>query len=648
MQMRDLAQNRKMAIFAGVMLAMLLGALDSTIVGPAMPQIIQHLGGMNLYSWVFTIYSLASTIAIPIVGKLSDLYGRKWFYLGGIAIFLFGSAACGAAGSAWLDSAFTTLTGSPHDMLQLIIFRGIQGLGGGMMMANGMAIVGDLFAPRERARYQGMMGAVFGLASVVGPMIGGWLTDGPGWRWIFYVNLPVGIVALAILFLSMPQPERGQQHRVDWWGATALTLGLTPLLLALNWGGNEYGWGSRTIIGLFIGAAVALLLFILRETRASEPILDMSLFRDRSFSASMIVLFLSGVGMFGSIMFLPTFMQLVQGASASKSGSLLMPMMLSLITGSILTGQAIARTGRYKAFGVVGLAIASVGMFFLSRLQVDSSHAFVIGAMLAVGFGVGVTMPLFTISLQSQFPTRLGEVTGALQFFRSIGGTVGVALLGGVMNSSMRVDLASRMGEKGVPALQMLWQPGTGPFSPEGLKVMFEKLADKLPSGGESFFTNFIGSLRTVVFGSIPSSFDPSNLLNTSVLKNVGDVVAAVSGKLPPAMAAQLKLTEAWDSVTYALKASLTTGVADAFLYGTMLLALAVVAMLFVREVPLSGKPHLDTASEIATEILVEEAVQPAEHEPVIVGDLPAEYDGAPAEAQAAAGSDDAAGETRA
>ena len=333
-------------------------------------------------------------------------------------------------------------------MFQLILFRGIQGIGGGAMMANGMAIIGDLFEARERARYQGLMGAVFGLASVLGPPLGGWLTDTFSWRWIFYINIPIGIVALTVLAVTMPRPEPGQQHRVDWWGAAALTTGLVPLLLALNWGGSVYAWNSATIITLLGFSALALFAFVMRELRASEPILDVTLFRDRSFSASMTVLFLSGVGMFGSIMFLPTFMQIVQGRSASGSGSLLMPMLIAMIGSSILTGQLIARTGRYKVFGLVGMGVAAVGMFMLSRLTPETSNLMLAFDMVCVGVGIGATMPLFTISLQSQFPTRMGEVTGALQFFRSIGGTVGVALLGGVMNAAFARELGVLLTEQ--------------------------------------------------------------------------------------------------------------------------------------------------------------------------------------------------------
>ncbi len=564
MHMRELPHRRKMYILAGVLLAMLLGALDATIVGPAMPNIVRDLGGMAMLAWVFTIYSLTSTITIPIVGKLSDLYGRKWFYVGGISLFLVGSALSGAAGEPIVNSLLKPF-GAPNAMLQLIIFRGIQGIGGGMMMANGMAIIGDLFEPRERARYQGLMGAVFGLASVLGPPLGGWLTDAASWRWIFYINLPVGVLALAVLMVAMPKPEHGQQHRVDWWGATALTAGLVPLLLALNWGGSVYPWGSATIIGLFAFAAVALAAFVYRELHASEPILDVRLFGDRGFSASMIVLFLSGVGMFACIMFLPLFMQIVQGRTASGSGALLMPLMLGMVFASIVTGQLIARTGRYKVFGLVGMGLAAIGMFMLSRLGIGTPNSEVVLAMITVGAGVGITMPLFTISLQSQFPTRIGEVTGALQFFRSIGGTVGVALLGGVMNAAFARELTALVARDAAKFGQVA--PLLAKLTAEPAKLLnageLEKLAAQVPPQAKELLVPFFADIRI----------------------------------------------------------ALANGIAEAYLIGFVLMVGAFVAMWFVREVPLSGKPHLDSAAEIGTEILAEESVQPSEHEPVIVGE---------------------------
>jgi EmrB/QacA subfamily drug resistance transporter len=565
MHVRDLPHPRKLSILAGVLLAMLLGALDATIVGPAMPNIVRELGGMSLLSWVFTIYSLTSTITIPIVGKLSDLYGRKWFYLGGITIFLTGSALSGAAGEPWLNSIFTSLTGAPQQMFQLILFRGIQGIGGGAMMANGMAIIGDLFEARERARYQGLMGAVFGLASVLGPPLGGWLTDSFTWRWIFYINIPIGVVALVVLATTMPRPEPGQQHRIDWLGAAALTAGLVPLLLALNWGGSVYAWGSGTVLGLLGFSALALGAFVFRELKASEPILDMTLFADRGFSASMVVLFLSGVGMFGAIMFLPTFMQVVLGASASSSGSLLMPMLIAMIASSILTGQLIARIGRYKVFGLLGMGVAALGMFLLSRITPEVSGLSLAIYMVLVGLGIGSTMPLFTISLQSQFPTRMGEVTGALQFFRSIGGTVGVALLGGVMNATFARELGTVLQTQ---------KSNFGSAYP-----LLSKLAE-----------------------------EPGKLLNAGAMQ-------ALAASLP---ASAKPLLEPFFAD---VKVALTTGIANAFLWGAALMALAFVAMWFVREVPLFGKPHLDTVAEIGSELFAEEAVQPAEHEPHLMGE---------------------------
>ncbi len=565
MHMRDLPHRSKMYILAGVLLAMMLGALDATIVGPAMPNIVRELGGMQSLSWVFVIYALASTIAIPIVGKLSDLYGRKYFYLGGVTVFLAGSTLCGTAGSAWLDGIFTAITGAPHDMLQLIVFRGIQGLGGGTMMANGMAVIGDLFAPRERGRYQGLMGGVFGLASVIGPAVGGWLTDNLSWRWIFFVNVPIGLLALSVLAVVMTKPEPGRSHSVDWWGSLALSVGLVPLLLALNWGGSKYAWGSGAIVGLFAVALASLVTFGFLERRASEPILDLALFRDRGFSASMVVLFFSGVGMFGSIMFLPLFLQVVVGRSASSSGALLTPMMLGLVAASIITGQLISRTGRYKIFGIVGLPIAATGMFFLSRLTVETSNGSVALYMILLGVGLGATMPLFTISLQSQYPKRIGEVTAAQQFFRSMGGTVGVALLGGVMNSVFARELT------------VLTQRDASSFGPAAAQL--------------SALTN-----------------EPAKLLNAGALQ-------AIAAKMPPE--AQPLLERFFADV----KEALATGISRTFFWGFILIALAFLAMWFVREVPLVDRLHLDGASEIGAEILAEEAVQPAEHEPVIIGE---------------------------
>lgn len=563
--LRDMPRRRKAVVFAGVLLALLLGALDQTIVGPAMPQIVRELGGMQLLAWIFTIYSLTSTIAVPIVGKLSDLYGRKWFYVGGIVLFMVGSVMCGGAGSGAFNALFEPLGLTP--MIQLIVARAVQGVGGGMMMANGMALVGDLFEPRERGKYQGFTGAVFGLASVLGPALGGWLTDFATWRWIFFVNVPLGVLAIVVLWFGMPRPQTGQRHSVDWWGAVALVTGLVPLLLALNWGGSEFSWTSVTILALLGFALALLVVFVLRERRASEPILDMALFGDRAFSMSMLVLFLSGVGLFGSIMFLPLFMQVVQGASAAASGQLLIPMMVSMVTGSILCGQLIARTGRYKWLGVAGLGLASAGMFLLSRLHVGVAPSTLMLNMVMIGFGMGVTMPLFAISLQAQFQTRIGEVTAAVMFFRSIGGTVGVALLGGVMNAAFGRNLdrlLTRDAEK------------LGSFGP-----MLERLTT-----------------------------EPSKLLNEGAID-------AIAASIPPE-AQQVMVTFVAD-----LRLALADAIAETFLIGAVMMTLAFLAflaMVAVREVPLEAKVKAPgSPEEMGGELIVSSGVQPAEHEPVLI-----------------------------
>lgn len=554
----DLPHRRKMLILSGVLTAMLLSALDGTIVGPAMPTIVRDLGGIALLAWVFTVYSLASTIAVPIVGKLSDLYGRKWFYLGGILVFVAGSMLSGAAGEPWMNAIF----GGADAMTQLIVCRAIQGLGGGMLMANGMALVGDMFNPRERGKYQGLFGGVFGFASVLGPAVGGWLTDAVSWRWIFYLNVPVGIVAFALLALALPTPEKGQKHAVDWWGALALATGLVPLLVALNEGGTTWGWTSPTMLALLGAAAVALALFVLRETRAAEPILSMRFFKDRNFTLSMTVLFFSGVAQFGAIMFLPLFQQVVMGKSASSSAGLLTPMLVSMVIASVASGRIISRTGRYKWLGVGGLAVAVLGIAMLSRLGMETSSLYLMASMVLLGAGIGVTNPLFTISMQAAYPSQIGVVTAAVQFFRSIGGTVGVALLGGTLNAAFAKNLTA------------LVVSHAGSFG--ALEPTFVKLAER-----------------------------PESLLNSGG-------AAALMAQFPAE--AQALVTAFLGDVQLAYASS----IGRVFLIGLGLLVVALGAMLLLGEVPLTAHVPRASLEELGKELLAEEAVLPEDQEPEI------------------------------
>ncbi len=407
-------------IIASVMLGILLAALDQTIVGTAMPRIVADLGGLSHYAWVFTAYMLASTVTVPIYGKLSDIYGRRWFFIGGMVLFLAGSA----------------LSGMSQTMTQLILFRALQGFGAGAMMPIAFAIIGDVFPPSERGKWQGLTSGMFGIASIIGPTLGGWLTDNLGWRWVFYVNMPVGAIAIATAFFGLPKIRSNRKHTIDYYGAAALVAGAVPMLLAFSWAGDKYAWVSTQIIGMLVFSAVMIALFIFIESRAEEPILSPNLFRNRIFTVSNLASFLIAGGMFGAIMYLPLFVQGVMGDSATDSGAVLTPMMLGFVVSSIVGGQVMSRTGRYKKLALASLVLAVVGMFLFSRMSVDATKGELVRNMILTGLGIGTTMSLFTIVVQNAFPLkRMGEVTASLQFFRNIGGTLGVAILGSLMNS---------------------------------------------------------------------------------------------------------------------------------------------------------------------------------------------------------------------
>ena len=435
----EIPHSQKVTVLIAVMLAMFLGALDQTIVATAMPRIVDELNGLEHLSWVFTAYMLSSTIVVPIYGKLSDLYGRKPFILSAIAIFVLGSVLCGFA----------------ENMTQLIIFRAIQGIGGGAIFANAFAIIGDLFPPAERGKWQGMFGAVFGLSSVVGPLLGGWITDHASWRWNFFLNVPVGMVAfLAVSFLLPKIQSHFKKKSIDYIGAILLAIGLCLFLLACVWGGTEYAWDSWQIITLFATALVSLWSFAWVEQRVPEPILPLSLFKNSIFSVSMLIIFLSGMGMFGTILYIPLFAQLVQGQSATNSGTILMPLMLGIVTSAIFSGQIMARTGRYKWPAVAGLGLVTIAMFLLSQMTPEASARELMIKMILTGVGLGVTFPIFNLAVQNAFDhSKLGVATASTQLFRNIGATVGTAVLGGYLNNSLNNKLGDLSKDPFVQAL---------------------------------------------------------------------------------------------------------------------------------------------------------------------------------------------------
>jgi EmrB/QacA subfamily drug resistance transporter len=468
-------RGRQMAIaMAGVLLGLLLSALDSTIVGTAMPRIIADLGGLDHYAWVATSYLLTSTAAVPIFGKLSDIYGRKWFYIGGLVLFMAASALCGLS----------------HSMTELITFRGLQGVAGGILTANAFAIIGDLFPPAERGKWQGVSGSVFGIASVVGPALGGWLTDGPGWRWVFYVNLPVGVLAVIVLMLGLPAIRPHEPRPIDWLGAATIIGATVPLLLAFSWGGTEYPWNAPQIIALLTLAMVMTALFLFAEWRAEEPIISLDLFRNRTFVVSVLAMFLVGAGMFGAIMYIPLFMQGVLGQSATASGAILTPMMLSLVAASTIGGQIISRTGRYKWASVSGLTLMGIGMWLQTRMGLDTTAAEAVRNMIVLGIGTGLAMPTFTLAVQNSVsPRQIGAVTAAVQFFRSIGSTIGVALMGTMLTTVLTRELARDLPADVTAALPAAALGAINPqalASPEAARALQTQLAG-VPDGARLF-----------------------------------------------------------------------------------------------------------------------------------------------------------------
>jgi EmrB/QacA subfamily drug resistance transporter len=411
--------SRRNILLVGLFLGMFFSSLDQTIVGTAMPRIIGELGGLDILTWVTTTYLLTSPTVVPIAGKLADLYGRRILYVGGLFTFMIGSALCGLS----------------QTMTQLIIFRGLQGIGGGIMMPMAMTIVGDVFPPDKRAKWQGVMGAVFGLSSIIGPTIGGWVVDNTTWRWVFYVNLPVGILAAVTIYLGLHGEKRMKDKAIiDYAGAATLIVGVVSLLLGLSLGGKDYPWSSLQIIGLFTSAAVFLVAFILIERKAEEPILSLHLFENRVFTTVNVVGFLMGLGMFGAIMFLPLFMQGVIGISATKSGNTMIPMMFAMIGTSIVAGQLVTKVG-FRNQLVSGMGLMALGFYLLSTMTVNTTQFSAIIYIVVLGLGMGLVMPTLTITVQQIFPPeQLGVATSSTQFFRSIGGTLGVTLLGVVMN----------------------------------------------------------------------------------------------------------------------------------------------------------------------------------------------------------------------
>ncbi|MFJ4713286.1 MDR family MFS transporter [Streptomyces sp. NPDC088785] len=433
-QVREPQPRSVRVVLMALMIAMLLAMLDNMIVGTAMPTIVGDLGGVEHLSWVVTAYTLATAASTPIWGKIGDMYGRKGAFLTSIVIFLVGSA----------------LSGMAQGMTELIAFRAVQGLGAGGLMVGVMAIIGDLIPPRERGKYQGMIAGVMALAMIGGPLVGGTITDHLGWRWTFYINLPIGAVALVMITAVLHLPKKRSGGSIDYLGAALLTVGITSIVLVTTWGGSEYAWGSAVIMEL-IGLGVAALVgFVFSQTRAAEPILPLHIFRSRNFTLMSVIGFITGFVMFGAVLFLPLYQQAVQGASATNSGLLLLPMLLSMMIVSLVAGRVTTSTGKYKVFPIVGTVLMITGLFLLAQMDTGTSR-FTSGVYMAVlGAGMGCLMQITMLVAQNSVEMKdMGVASSSATLFRTLGSSFGVAIMGALFNNKVQDVMAARAGSLG-------------------------------------------------------------------------------------------------------------------------------------------------------------------------------------------------------
>ena len=495
--MEQMDMRRKVIVILAVMFALLFAALNQTIIGTALPRIVADLGGMEIFNWVFTAFMLASVISTVLTGKLSDIYGRKPFILIGIIIFIIGTFLCGLSQS----------------MIQLIVFRTVQGFGAGIIISLAFASVGDLFEPRERGRWQGLMGSVYGVASVFGPTLGGYIVDHNDWHWIFWVFLPLGAIALALIWVLYPSVGKAERQPIDYVGSLFFAALIVPLLLAFSWAGSRYSWGSAPILGLFAASALALALFVAAERKAANPVMPLSLFRSGAFVISNSIGFMTGAGMFGTIMYAPFFIQGVTGTSPTAAGFVMMTFNVSLVLAGAIVGNLITRTGRYKIFGLCGVLIMAAGMLLMALMDTGTTNAEIAFYLVVTGFGLGIGMNVYLVTVQNAVENRmLGVATASVQLFRQLGGTFGVAVMGTVMNVRMAGhirELAAAQGGATEELAPEAREAFAGLANPQTLMdpAQIDAARSRIPEEMQDFFAQTVLALREALSDSLTSAF---------------------------------------------------------------------------------------------------------------------------------------------
>lgn len=522
--MENLSDKRKMTIMIAIIASLFFSAINQTIIGIAMPRIISKLGGMDYYSWAITIYLLTSTVASVLVGKLSDIYGRKPFMLVGIGLFMIGAL----------------LSGFSRDIFELIAYRAIQGAGAGIIMSTVFTAIGDLYEPRERAKWTGVMSAVFGISSVAGPLLGGYIVDHLEWHWVFWIFLPLGIVAFILILVNFPKVGKRAGESVDYFGSLFLTLTIVPLLLAFSWAGDgpdKYGWGSWEILGLLGAAVIALIIFMLIQTKVKSPVLPLGLFKNSVFTVSNLVGFFLNAGMMGAIIYVPFFVQGVKGISPTMAGYVTMPMSIAMLVTSAVGGQMITKTGKYKKMAISGLLVMTIGMVLMYFMEPSTPIYMLMVYMVILGLGIGVAMPVFSLTVQNAVaPQQLGVATATSQLFRNLGATIGIAVMGSLMSSSM----AKKMLQQSEAAGQQAQNMPTDPAFLEKLEILK----------------------------------DPQNLLDQPKIE-------AALNSMPPEL--QGVFSTILDTIREAMSYAITT----TFLAGAVVAGAAVLIALFLKEIPL-------------------------------------------------------------